>query len=224
MAFNFTREAPVLNFGPRRPREHSKRTSWEYILWPAWAYRVVAPRVRDRQLNMFQRAVLGLCRTGQHDFASIGEKLAIHPDLAAFILVELTDLGYVDGDGLATEPGFRVLSEDAMDVHDMVAGYIFQDPWNGELWPRFVEQLDYCDLEYDESGFPRLLLGSTGKPWRQGAFMVLPTNSPGPTQPSPAKVVSAVSRHRKGMRYADNLTDWDDDFGQPGAALPGPHV
>ena len=224
MAFNFTREDAVLNFGPRRPREHTKRTSWEYILWPAWSYRVVAPRVRDRQLNMFQRAVLGLCKAGQQDFTSIGQRLSIHPDLAAFILVELCDLGYVDGDGLATDQGLRVLEDDAHDVHDMVAGYVFQDPWTGDLWPRFVEQLDYCDLEFDESGFPKLLLGTTGKPWRQGAFMVLPNGAPTPTQPSPAKVVSAVAGHRKGMRYADDLSEWEDDLGQPGYSPSTVHI
>jgi hypothetical protein len=105
--------------------------SWEYILWPAWAYRVVAPCVRDRQLNMFQRAVLGLCRAGLHEVEAIGKKLAIHEDLAAFVLVELTDLGYIDNYGCTTEQGLQVLTEDAIEAHDMVAGYVFQDPWNG---------------------------------------------------------------------------------------------
>ena len=224
MAFNFTREDAVLNFGPRRPRAHTKYTSLEYILWPAWSYRVVAPRVRHRQLNMFQRAVLGLCKAGQQDFASIGQRLSIHPDLAAFILVELSNLGYVDGDGLTTDQGLRVLEDDAHDIHDMVAGYVFQDPWTGDLWPRFVEQLDYCDLEFDESGFPKLLLGPTGKPRRKGAFMVLPNGAPTPTQPSPAKVVSAVAGHRKGMRYADDLSEWEDDLGQPGYSPSTVHI
>jgi len=173
---------------------------------------------------MFQRAVLALCKAGRQDIDSIGQRLAIHTDLAAFILVELAGFGYVDQDGLATEQGLCALDEDTLDVHDMLAGYVFQDPWTGDLWPRFVEQLDYCDLEYDESGFPKLLLGTKGKPRRQGAFMVLPTDPPSPAQPSPAKVVAAVAGHRKGMRYAGNLSEWEKDLEQPGLAPSTVHI
>jgi hypothetical protein len=206
----------VLNFRPRRPREHSNRVAWEYLLWPAWSHRVVAPRVRDRQLNMFQRAVLGLCRTGIQGFETIGEKLAVHSDLAALILIELADLGYIDKHGCPTEKGIQVLSEDTIEAHDLVAGYVFQDPWSGDLWPRFVEQLDYCDLEWEENGFPRLLLGSAGRPKRQGAFMVLPDGKAGVSRPSSASVVAAIAGHRKGIRFADNLAEWDDNFDDAG--------
>jgi hypothetical protein len=221
MAFNFTREEPVLNF---RPRAHVRPAMREYVLWPAWAYRVVAPRVRDRRLNMFQRAVLGLCRAGVVRAEIIGQKLAIHQDLAAVILVELTKLGYVDGNGCPTEQGLSALAEDAVEAHDMVAGYVFQDPWNGELWPRFVERLDYCELEYEESGFPTLLLGSTGKPKRLGAFMIFPAGISSVSRPTPTSVVAAVSSHRKRIRYAENLVDWDEDLGEPGYAPSAVHI
>ena len=224
MAYYFTREDPVLNFGPRKSREHANRISWEYILWPAWAYRVVAPRVRDRKFNMFQRAILGLARAGLHGAEAIGNKLDIHRDLAAFILLELSDRGYVDKDGCPTDQGIRALVDDAIEAHDMVAGYVFQDPWNGELWPRFVEQLNYCDLEYEESGFPKLILGSKGKPRRQGAFMVLPGDAPFLMRPSPASIVAAVSGQRKGMRYADSLVDWDDELSETDHSPSAIHI
>ena len=221
MAYSFTPELPVLNFSPRA---HVRPARREYLLWPAWAYRVVAPRVRDRQLNMFQRAVLGLCRAGVVEVEKIGEKLAIHSDLAVFILFELMNLGYVAADGLPTQPGLRILDEDVIEAQDMVAGYVFQDPWNGDLWPRFVERLDYCELEYAENGFPRLLLGSTGKPWRQTAFMVSPSDAFEVSQPSPLSVIAAVSGHRKGLRHADNLTDWDEGVNPSGFAPSAVHI
>lgn len=210
--FGFTPEDPVLDFGPRMPKDHGQRIAWEYILWPAWGYRVVAPRVREKKLNMFQRAALGLCRVEKQDADSIGENLDIHCELAAFILRELMEKGYVDRDGIPTKQGLQVIEEDAVNIQDMVAGYVFQDPWNGDLWPRFVEQLDYCELEFDERGFPSLLFGTAGKPRRQGAFMLLPPNNLNPTQPSPANVVSAVARHRKGKRYTEAYIEYDDDF------------
>lgn len=220
MAYSFTPETPVLNFGPRRPKEHSW-TSREYVLWPAWSYRVVAPVARERKLNMFQRATLGLCRVGLQDRVQIAEKLAIHADLAGLVIVELTELGYVDRYGVITKSGEQVLVEDSIDAHDLVAGYVFQDPWEGDLWSRFAEQLAYCELEYGSSGFPDLLLGSSGQPRRQGAFMVLPTNTPAPSRPTPAKVVSAVAGHRRGLRYAPGFSADDHDQDEP-SFVPGP--
>jgi len=224
MAYYFTREDPVLNFGPRKSKEHANRISWEYILWPAWAYRVVAPRVRDREFNMFQRAILGLARAGLHTADAISIKLGIHRDLVALILLELANRGYVDQDGCPTDQGIQAVIDDSIEAHDLVVGYVFQDPWNGELWPRFVEQLNYCDLEFDESGFPKLILGSKGKPRRQGAFMVLPGDAPFLMRPSPASIIAAVSGQRKGMRYADNLVDWEDELRETDYSLSAIHI
>lgn len=221
MAFGFSREDPVLNFGPRA---HVRPSGREYLLWPAWAYRIVAPKVRERQLNMFQRAVLGLCRAGVTRAESIGQKLTIHMDLAIFILCELTSLGCLNDDGHPTKHGLQVLADDSIEAHDMVAGYVFQNPWSGELWPRFVERFDYCDLEYDDKGYPRLLRGSPGRPWRQSAFMVLPEDVPLPSRPAPASVVAAVSWHRQGLRYADNPSTWNDDDDVSGFSASGAHI
>jgi len=221
MALSFTVEDPVLNFNPR---PHARAGKREYLLWPAWAYRVVAPRVRPRSLNMFQRAVLGLCRAGVVGVNVVGQKLSIHKDLATFILVELSNLGYIDGNGRPTEQGLLVLAGDTIEMHEMVAGYIFQDPWNGELWPRFVEHMDYCELEYEDSGFPILLLGSPGKPWRQWAFMVRPVGLPDAARPTPASVVAAVSSQRKRMRYANEFMEIDENLDNPYFAPSAVHI
>lgn len=200
MAFNFTAERPALNFGPRH---HTRWSSRRFLLWPAWAYRVIAPRVRQRKLNVLQRAIMGLCRTGVHRIDSIAECLSVHADLVAFILSELSNIGYLDQHGLLTEQGMRVLEDDSFETHEMVAGYVFQDPWNGDLWPRFVESLDYCELEFNENGFPSVVLGPTGKPRRYRTFTVLPRSHISPSTPSAAAIVQAVAQHRKGLRFKD---------------------
>lgn len=207
MAFNFTPERPALNFGPRH---HARSSSRQFLLWPAWAYRVVAPRVRQRKLNVLQRAIMGLCRAGVPRVDSIAEHLSVHTDLVAFILSELGDLGYLDQHGLPTEHGARVLEDDSFETQEMVAGYVFQDPWSGDLWPRFVESLDYCELEFNEKGFPSVLLGTTGKPRRHRTFTVLPRAQLSPSTPSAAAVVQAVAQHRKGLRFKD-ADDRDDE-------------
>lgn len=207
MAFNFTPERPALNFGPRH---HARWSSRQFLLWPAWAYRVVAPRVRQRKFNVLQRAIMGLCRAGVHRVDAIAEHLSVHADLAAFILSELRDLGYLDQHGLPTEHGIKVLEDDSFETQEMVAGYVFQDPWSGDLWPRFVESLDYCELEFNENGFPSVLLGTTGKPRRHRTFTVLPRAQLSPSTPSAAAVVQAVAQHRKGLRFKD-ADDHDDE-------------
>ena len=80
MALLFKREAPVLHFGPRLPKDPStnQRMRWSerrFVLWPALMYRVVAPEVRDRELNVLQKAVLGMCRAGTTNVQRIGDRL-----------------------------------------------------------------------------------------------------------------------------------------------------
>lgn len=200
MASNFTPERPALNFGPR---SHARWNARRFLLWPAWAYRVVAPRVRQRKLNVLQRAIMGLCRTGVHRVDAIAKHLSVHEDLAAFILSELVNLDYLDQHGLPTEHGTKVLEDDSFETQEMVAGYVFQDPWSGELWPRFVESLDYCELELNENGFPSVLLGTTGKPRRHPTFTVLPRAQLSHSTPSATAVVQAVAQHRRGLRFKD---------------------
>jgi hypothetical protein len=145
-----------------------------------------------------------------HRVDALAEHLSLHTDLAAFIVSELGDLGYLNHYGLPTEGGARVLEDDSFETQEMVAGYVFQDPWSGDLWPRFVESLDYCELEVNESGFPSVLLGSTGKPRRHRTFTVLPRVQVSPATPSAAAVVHAVAQHRKGLRFKDT-EDRDDE-------------
>lgn len=207
MAFDFTPEGPALNFGPR---PHARWSSRRFLLWPAWAYRVVAPRVRQRQLNVLQRAIMGLCRTGAHRVDEIAVHLSVHRDLVGHIVSELDDRGYLDTHGLPTEHGVRVLEDDSFESEEMVAGYVFQDPWSGDLWPRFVESLEYCEREFNEKGFASVLLGTTGKPRRHHPFTVLPRAQLTPSTPNAAAIVQAVSLHRKGLRYREG-NDHDDE-------------
>ena len=78
MAESFKRDTPVMDFSPYRPATHSRYAERRFILWPAYSYRIVAPRPRNRPLNLLQRAVLNLCRAGVRELEEMGKKLAIH--------------------------------------------------------------------------------------------------------------------------------------------------
>jgi hypothetical protein len=227
MALLFKREAPVLHFGARLPNEmlstgeRFAKERRKYFLWPALMYRVVAPEVRDRELNVFQKAVLGMCRAGTTNVQRIGDRLHIHPDLAALIYLELQERGLLGSNGLPTEKGRELFEEDTLDARRMVTGHVFQDPWSGDLWPRFVEKLDYVELQQNPNGFPDLVLGSKGKPRRERAFMVLPGDLAIPPAPGASDIVRVTRRHRSALRRSESYesADEDDTFAHAGSVV-----
>lgn len=219
MVSSFRRESPVLYF---RPRAHVTPGERRYLLWPAWAWRVVAPRRRERRLNVLQKAVLGLGRAGIVTAERVGPLLRIDPQLAALIASELQQQQLLDHRGLATDKGLRALQEEQLDTHDFVAGFVFQDPWTGELWPRFIEQLEFAQVEFGADGFPDLVLGTTGRPWRQSAYMHLPGAELAASAPDAGAILQVTRRHQQALRRAEALPDWDEDDGsdfEPGTVL-----
>ena len=226
MASPFKRDAHVLHFGPRLPKDPdtNQRMRWterRFILWPALMYRVVAPEVRDRKLNVLEKAVLGLCRAGASNVQTIGARLHIHAELAALIYVELKQRGLLGKNGLPTAKGVDVFEEETLDARRMVTGHVFQDPWSGDLWPRFVQKLDYVELQQNSAGFPDLVLGSKGKPRRERAFMVLPGDLAIPPAPGASDIVRATRRHRAALRRSDSYesADEDDTFAHAGSVV-----
>jgi hypothetical protein len=200
MGLSFRHEANILDFGPRRPKGYSKVISRECILWPAYSFRIVAPLQTRNNLNLFQKAVLGFCRIGITRPEDIGEKLSIDSDLVKAITLELIHLNLLDLSGSPTEEGIKALLDGIMDLHEMVSGYVFQNPWNNELWPRFVKRLEYAEVEYDEKGFPLLIEGGKGNPKKRSPFMVIPNNVENYITPTSAQIVKAVHRHHSAVR------------------------
>ena len=227
MALLFRRDAPVLHFGPRLPKDPStnQRMRWSerrFVLWPALMYRVVAPEVHDRTLNVLQKAVLGMCRAGVTISQRIGERLHIHADLAALIYLELRERRLLASNGLPTQNGRDLFEEETLDARRMITGHVFQDPWTGDLWPRFLERLDYGELHQNpNSGFPDLVLGSKGKPRRERAFMVRPGDLALPPAPGASEIVRATRRHRAALRRSDSYesADEDDTFTHAGSVV-----
>lgn len=209
MAALFQLDSPVLYFGPRLPKG-VRFTQRRFVLWPALMYRVVAPEVRDREINVLQKAVLGLCRAGITVPQRIGDRLKIHRDLATLIIAELLQRGLIRADGLPSQAGEELFQAETLDMRPPVTGHVFQDPWSGDLWPRFVKRLDFAELERGESGFPDLMLGTRGKPRRERAFMCRPGADAVPPAPDVRQILRATRRYKAALRNSE-LVEVDDD-------------
>lgn len=190
---SFSEQTPVLRF--RWPRIQGPA---RWLLWPAWGMRVVAPAPQRRQLNVFERAVLGLCRAGCRRAERIAERLHLARDLAAHIILELQERRLLDHAAEPTDRGLSLLEDADEDLSsDPICGYVFRDPDSGELWPRFITPpLPYADTEPEDSRL--FLLGpSKGSPQRDPTFRIQPLSADEPEPPSPKAVLQAARAHRK---------------------------
>lgn len=219
MASAFDKRTPVLCYGPRA---HVLPGSRRFLLWPAWMFRVLAPRLQPRSLNILQRAVLGLCRAGIQQAESIASRLDLARDLAAHILSELLDQGAISRDGAPTQKGIELLESEAVDARQQVSGYVFQDPWTRDLWPRMVPREEYQEVEYTEAGYPRLLWGTKGQPKRQHAFLVFPDQGLPPSRPRPEDILRACAQHQSASRRGRTLSG-PEEF-SPELRFSAPHI
>lgn len=206
---SFSSDTRVLRF----PWRHSSGQS-RWLLWPALGFRVVAPSLRRRELNVFERAVLGLCRAGCFQVDRVAERLLLAPALAAHILIDLTQRHYLDHAGAPTKRGVELLDEADDELSsDPICGYVFRDPDSQELWPRLVvTALPYAETGLDEQKRLRLLRGSVGNPQQELTFSIPPRSLHGLTVPAPPsadEVIRASRAHRRKSAWLDETDPRD---------------
>ena len=68
----FTPNTPILYYDPK---SRGKWRDRRFFLYPAWMYRVVAPRTSYNKLNILEKAVLGLANAGVQSAEQIGKHL-----------------------------------------------------------------------------------------------------------------------------------------------------
>lgn len=214
MAPSFVTETPVLSYGPRAHAHPGGRNDRAWILWPAWAYRVVVPEFRRRRINVLQKAVLGVLRASRLTAVELGGRLGVHPELAAFVVAELQTQGRVSDEWGVTSRGLELLDEEQEESASLMPGWVFRDPWNGALWPFVAPTLEYARIEQGDTGYPVLELGTTGRPWRQRAWMQFPPEDRQGSMPDAREVLRAALSHARLGRRARRLNMWvDDDLG-----------
>jgi hypothetical protein len=161
---HFAETGTYLKFS-ERPRKNSKA-----ILWPVMVHRVLYPEPRRAQLNLFQRAVLGLIRAGATSQETIANLTGLHPDLIAFIVAQSVGNGWlVSGANELTDKGYKLLDDEEDQAVNLKAGYIFQDAISGEYWPRLVTRLEQIEAIDPFAQFPEFVserkTGDTYRPF-----------------------------------------------------------
>lgn len=183
----------------------------DYVLWPVLGYRLTAPVLPARhKSNPLERALLGLVRSGIGDPAELSELLGLAPELAQHIMRRLAD-GYqpaLDSRMRLTDYGHRIL--DGADEGSLreTTGWIFQDPWTGELWDKFVVELPTVPIVGEKKiggGYaPEIDLGTEGKPFVYAPWLIEP-RSVAHVQPQAADILRSVR-----LLNADNAEHEDE--------------
>lgn len=188
----------VLDYSARNHCRYLRGTK-RLLLWPAWAWRVVAPEVKERKLNPLQRVVLRLNISGCRRYTDAGELLGLDPELVAYISQELVSMDLISSAGIPTERAARFLDETEIDVGDLRVGWVFQDALAGKLFPRFVTELPLATAEVGSGGYPDIIQGSKGNPFPARGFLV-PGHDGFPIAPTPRDILDAGRRHRRHVK------------------------
>lgn len=148
----FVETGTYLKFGtaPRGRREP--------VLWPVLVHRVLYPDAKRPQLNLFQRAVLGLIRARTVRGEAIAELTGLHLNLIKLILAQGVSNGWlVENADVMTPKGERLLDDEEEAESNLKSGYLLQDALSGLFWPRLVSQLTVLEARDPLAQYPELL-------------------------------------------------------------------
>jgi hypothetical protein len=215
MAIPFPADARVVQLSGGPPRSDRRLG----LLWPAWAYRVTAPVLQMRGIDLFERVVLGLCQAGVRSPDRIAELVHLDPRLCAHLLEQAAKAGHLDEHRDLTEQGRSALRTGAVtETPEWAVLYVFQDPFTKELWPRTVERLIDGYVLTARQDEILLQLGTAGRDDKVWARRIMPAD-PAPQQLGPAKVLAAVSADRADRRV-DRVREFERRQGLDGVAVP----
>jgi len=158
----FAESGTYLKFS-KRPRSESRS-----VLWPVLVHRVLYPEPRQPELNLFQRAVLGLIRANRTKQADIASLTGLHPELITLIVAQGISNGWLTSaaDKL-TDKGQRLLDDEEDESTNLKAGFVLQDAITGDFWPRMVTRLEQVESVDPQAKFPEFSIErKTGKTFR----------------------------------------------------------
>jgi hypothetical protein len=193
-------DLPVIQFVSLDDAAMDDTVTW--LLWPVQAWRVIGPKVSARSLNVFQRAVLGMIVAGRRTVDDVAARLELHRDLVFLIFNELTQLRALDEGYGPTDRGREMLDDEEDELSgELVVGHVFTDPFTGELWPRIIhDDLRPVEVDRTEKGWPRLKLGSVGRPRYLKPFVVTMPASVAVARPDAKVILDAARIHARVLR------------------------
>lgn len=198
MALEFDRATPVVDFGAT-----SSPLKWDarrWVLWPAFAYRVMLPGSTTPPFNIIQQGVLEMCRAGVRNLDGISNRLALPVDLVRFVVEQLRGMDSLDGMDMPTPRAIRLLDEGGEPSEVEESGYVFIDGHSLRLWPRVHRgSLPVIETEF-EQGKARFQRGTQGKP--ETIFATTAWATPGiqPRTPSAYEAQKAARHHARRVR------------------------
>lgn len=161
-----------LRFGKQNPCHDEV-----HVLWPVYVYRVMYPVPKAKPLNLFQEAILGLCRAQCTDRQEISRLLDIDHELVAYIMLQMMQNGWLDEKGRIKRSGEVMLDEDRQQKgslymskpdnasQDLKVGYTFWDVLGKKWLPRFMSALPEIEPHEERNGFPSFIMERQhGKP------------------------------------------------------------
>ena len=189
---------------------------------------MVVPLPRKRTLNLFQEYVLKLCQAGVRTPELIHERTAIGEYLTQFVILQLKQKGLLSDNAVPTPKALTLLADAAADSFESVSGYVFQDPFTGNLWNRFKAgglKRTAIEIGYPKHGVPRwsFQTGPAGKAREQMAAPVFPDHT-GPEfadKVSPLAVLKACRQHIVAVHHYKRLrsqSDYGREQGKAGTA------
>lgn len=199
MSSRFDRTTPIIDLGANsQPLRWGSR---RWLLWPVHAFKLLIPAARERTLNLFQRAVLDLCRAGVRWPEQISARLALPQDLVTFLFAQLQGMDLLTADAGPTARALRLLAEEDEPPEIEEVAWVFVDGLSGRLWPRVRRgelPVTACEDLPDEQNLVRLRRGTPGNPRFDRARYLWPEHrAPLGPRPSSREIIKAARNHRR---------------------------
>lgn len=194
----FAESGMYLEFG------ESPRGKKRALLWPVLVHQVLYPDPRRAQLNLLQRAVLGLVRARVVHTEDMAALTGLHFDLIKLILAQGISNGWLgDSADALTSKGEALLDDEDISDADMKSGYLLQDALTGQFWPRLFVQLREVEPSNPLARYPVFKLNrKTGKSIRPFILPATRTELPELTHES---LMSAYRDYREDYRASQQL-------------------
>jgi hypothetical protein len=170
-----------------------------FLCWPVLAYRVTAPLLRVRHLNIIEKVVLGLCQGGIREPADIAARIHQNTELCEHVLRQLHGAGQLDQAGTPTEKGRQTLLTSCVGQEpELIVTHVFQDPATRELWPRAAAELRFLPVRRVREHLAQLRLETAGEAQPVDAYIMPAAPRAAPSQPPAAQeIVAAVAAQRQ---------------------------